>query len=80
MATPLAEDSSIGDRAKVIRFLTDNCRNAVGCAYLEDQPQSDCTICADPPVACFGCARKRGGQPSSYAICHWRVSHPCPNR
>ena len=46
MPTPAADDFAvIWQRQCAIREAADNARNAAGCAYAEDRPQSECTVC-----------------------------------
>ena len=52
MPTPPADDFAvIWQRQCAIREAADNARNAAGCAYAEDRPQSECTVCNDPADA-----------------------------
>ena len=52
MPTPAADDFAvIWQRQCAIREAADNARNAAGCAYAEDRPQSECTVCNDPADA-----------------------------
>ena len=83
MPTPSADDFAvIWQRQCAIREAADNARNAVGCAYAEDRPQSECTVCNNPQIQCAGCIRKRtpGAAVTACPICSHRPSWNCPER